>query len=248
MNLKKLLPVALALYCVSNNAYSDAIKAEGMKYGVTIESSRIIYPLNSRGVSVSVFNPQAYPILVNSRVLDEERKKTEQFFVTPPLFRLDAEQKYTLRVTHTGEGFPDDRESLFWYCSKGIPPKADDLWVDDNGTVKNEAQNIGITINVSIDNCIKLIVRPEKLERDSLTASKISWKIVDGKLIGYNPTSFYINLGKVMFNGEELRTDYIPPKGEKAFPLSRGTPKTGNVIWREIDDYGSLGAPLTKDI
>ncbi|EAX6859898.1 molecular chaperone [Salmonella enterica subsp. enterica serovar Muenchen] len=229
----------ITLLCLSANA--ETIKMDGLKYGVTIESSRVIYPLNGPGVSLSVVNPQNYPVLVQTRILTEEKGEAGPFFVTPPLFRLDAGQRHTLRVNQTGGNFPQDRESLLWACVKGIPPKADDLWADNNAVKEGEEKDIGIRLNISIDNCIKFIVRPEKITGNLADSARdILWTISDGALVAYNSSAFYMNIGKLSFNGVDFVPDYIPPRGQRRFRLKNTPPKSGTVSWNIIDDYGAF--------
>lgn len=224
------------------------IKVDTLKYGVVIEGSRIIYPSESTGSVLPVENPQAYPVLVQTKIYTEKKDKSAPFFVTPPLFRLDSGKRHSLRITKTADNFPPDKESLFWVCVKGIPPKADDLWAgkqDSTGT----NHDVGVLLNISIDNCIKLIVRPNKLEGNPLDyASRISWRKSGNELIGYNKSAFYINLSTVSFNGVRLTPDYIPPGGERKFLIEGKSADTGTVTWNVIDDYGAVSKDFSDKI
>lgn len=224
------------------------IKVDTLKYGVVIESSRIIYPSDSTGSVLPVENPQSYPVLVQTKVLTEKKDKSAPFFVTPPLFRLDSGKRYSLRITKTGDNFPQDKESLFWVCVKGIPPKADDLWADKKGSASSN-NDIGVMLNISIDNCIKLILRPDKLEGRPMDYAKlVSWRKSGNELVGYNKSAFYMNLGSVSFNGMKLTPDYIPPGGERRFLLESSVANTGTVTWNVIDDYGALSTDFSSKI
>ncbi|EAX6827628.1 molecular chaperone [Salmonella enterica] len=224
------------------------IKVDALKYGVVIESSRIIYPSDSTGSVLPVENPQSYPVLVQTKILTEQKDKSAPFFVSPPLFRLDSGKRYSLRITKTGDDFPQDKERLFWICVKGIPPKADDLWAEKKGHDSSN-KDIGVMLNISIDNCIKLILRPDKLEGRPLDyANQISWKKSGNELIGYNKSAFYMNLGSVSFNGMKLTPDYIPPGGERRFPLESSVANSGTVTWNVIDDYGAMSTDFSIKI
>jgi P pilus assembly chaperone PapD len=228
--------------------YAEEVKVDTLKYGVVIESSRVVYPSNSSGETLVVVNPQAYPILVQTKVVSESKDKKAPFFVTPPLFRLDSAQRYSLRITKTGN-IPEDKESLYWICVKGIPPKADDLWAKDMLDNTESHRGVGVKLNISIDNCIKLITRPGKINNNMLEhAGNIIWRR-DGKdLIASNNSLFYINIGSLEFNGIRLIPDYIPPKGERRFTLKDKVGSNGMVTWRVIDDYGALSKAYSKKI
>ncbi|WP_244220147.1 fimbria/pilus periplasmic chaperone [Yersinia pestis] len=115
----------------ANSAQPD-IKFASKEYGVTIGESRIIYPLDAAGVMVSVKNTKIIRFSFSLGSTTRIRKESEDpFVVTPPLFRLDAKQQNSLRIAQAGGVFPRDKESLKWLCVKGIPPKDEDIWVDD---------------------------------------------------------------------------------------------------------------------
>ncbi|ELQ0398904.1 molecular chaperone, partial [Salmonella enterica] len=52
--------------------------------GVSLGATRVIYPSDSKGVTLSVDNKAGYPFLIKSVVLDESTKKAAPFIVTPP--------------------------------------------------------------------------------------------------------------------------------------------------------------------
>lgn len=243
-----LLDLLIAM-SLTGTVNAGQIKVDTLKYGVVIEGSRIIYRSDSTGSVLPVENPQTYPVLVQTKVLTEKKDKSAPFFVSPPLFRLDSGKRYSLRIAKTGDSFPQDKESLFWVCVKGIPPKADDLWAgkQDNAGANRD---VGVLLNISIDNCIKLIVRPNKLEGNSLDhANQLLWRKSGNELIGYNKSAFYINLSTLSFNGVKLTPDYIPPGGERRFMLEgKGGDDTGTVTWNVIDDYGAVSKDFTNKI
>ncbi|TQN75904.1 UNVERIFIED_ORG: P pilus assembly chaperone PapD [Citrobacter freundii] len=230
------------------SANAEQIKVDTLKYGVVIEGSRVIYPSNSTGETLVVVNPQTYPVLVQTKILSENKDKKAPFFVTPPLFRLDGTQRYSLRITKTGE-VEENKESLYWACVKGIPPKADDLWAKDVNDNSQSNGGIGVKLNISIDNCIKLIVRPKNLKNNMLEhAENIVWHKSGKDLIARNNSSFYMNIGSLEFNGVKLTPSYIPPEGERRFTLNDKSDTKGVVAWSVIDDYGALSKTYSKKL
>ncbi|WP_348265609.1 fimbria/pilus periplasmic chaperone, partial [Salmonella enterica] len=47
-------------------------------------------------------------------VVDPKVTNNQAFIITPPLFRLDAGQKNSIRVIRSGAPLPADRESMYW--------------------------------------------------------------------------------------------------------------------------------------
>lgn len=245
---KTLLLNCVALSLVSNItcAAHPEVKLSGKQYGVILGESRVIYPLNSKGVSISVNNPQDYPVLIQARVLNENKTGTAPFIVTPPLFRLDSTQQSSLRIVQTETNFPNDKESLQWLCVKGIPPKNDDLWAGSAGGASAE---VGISLQIAIDNCIKMMLRPNGLKGNpSQFSGDIEWMVDRGKLTASNPTPYYMNLGKIKFGGKEVSPHFIPPKGKWTFDIPRGAGNQGSVAWQVINDQGGLGQEYSKKI
>ncbi|NJZ74395.1 fimbria/pilus periplasmic chaperone [Escherichia coli] len=241
--------VALGFITSTVSAAPSNISVSGKQYGVTLGESRVIYPLDSAGVMVSVNNPQEYPVLIQTRVLDEEKSAKAPFVVTPPLFRLDAKQRSSLRVTQTGGSFPHDKESLQWLCVKGIPPKDGDLWADGKKNEKNVDSSVGISLQIAIDNCIKLMVRPSELKGNpSQFAGELSWKVEGQKLIAENPTPFYMNLGKITFGGKDLPPHFVPPKAKWSFELPKGLSGQKDVSWQVINDQGGLSQTYSNNV
>ncbi|EIG9524946.1 molecular chaperone [Salmonella enterica] len=205
--------------------------------GVTLGGSRVIYPLSSRGEFLSVKNPQNFPILVKSSVLDEAQKKDAPFIITPPLFRLDGGQRNALSITRTGGDYPADRESVNWICVQGIPPSSDSEWASNN----SDKNKVSMSIQMITGSCIKLFVRPEKLSGNPVdVADKVSWKMTGKTITADNPTPFYMNVSSLTFNGAQLNMarSYIPPFTEEKIPLPSGAAGRGTLKWEVIGDYG----------
>ena len=241
---------ALSFISAVVNASSSNMAISSKQYGVTLGGSRVIYPLDANGVMVSVNNPQEYPVLIQARVLNENKSgEGTPFVVTPPLFRLDSKQQSSLRITQTGGSYPHDKESLLWLCVKGIPPKDSDLWAENHESKKSSVADVGVSLRIAIDNCIKFMVRPNELKGNpSQFAGELKWKIEGHKLIAENPTPFYMNLGKITFDGKDLQPHYIPPKDKWSFELPKVSSSKNGVTWQVINDQGGLGAEYNKDL
>lgn len=203
-------------------------------FSVKLGSTRLIYRPDSAGATLSVINPQDYPILVQSKVLAEDRKGAAPFLVTPPVFRLDANQQSRVRVVRTGGAEVTDRETLQWLCITGIPPKDDDVW----GSKKPAPGRATLEVSYRIQSCIKLMVRPSSLRASPMeTGNSLTFSREGGKLKISNPTPYYMTLRDLKVGSAAVRTtDYVPPMGSQTFELPAGA--AGEVQWKVVTDYG----------
>ncbi|EEE7362580.1 fimbria/pilus periplasmic chaperone [Salmonella enterica subsp. enterica serovar Berta] len=243
MNGLRLTVKAVCLACISYSALAsaaDAGNAGVRSSGVALGATRVIYPLNGNGVSLSVTNPQDIPVLVKSSVLDETMKKEAPFIITPPLFRLDGGQRNSLNITRTGGDYPADRESLNLICVQGIPPEPDSVWGGDEKQ-GSDKKKVSTSVQLIIGSCIRMFVRPESLTGNPVgVADKVSWKVTGKTLTAANPTPFYMNVSSLTFNGAKLKMarSYIPPFAEEKIALLSGAAAKGLLKWEVIGDYG----------
>lgn len=127
--------------------------------GIIIGGTRVIYPGDKREVSLQIENKDKMAYLVQSWV-DGSGKDKGTFIITPPLQRIEAGEKNTLRIVRMSEALPENRESLQWINIKAIPPVAGE-----------ESKN---TLQIAIKSRLKLIYRPSSLKGstpDDVTSS-----------------------------------------------------------------------------
>lgn len=210
------------------------IKQNTKSFELKLGATRLIYDPESTGTSLVVINTQDYPILVQSKVFNEDKKTAAPFIVTPPLFRLDGNKQSNLRIISTEETKIKDRETLQWLCVTGIPPKPGDEWA---GKVSPSDSTV-LNVQLSLTSCIKLYTRPSALDGKLTDAiSSINWKKDRDYIIAENASPFYINLSSVMVGGEKLSNiEYLSPFSSRSFPLPKTT--SGKVEWRAILDHG----------
>ncbi|HDZ9830140.1 TPA: fimbria/pilus periplasmic chaperone [Yersinia enterocolitica] len=217
------------------------------KFSVKVGETRAIYPLSSvKGISLSMVNPQDYPILVQTQIKDEDKHSSAPFVVTPPLFRLDAGMQGRVRVIRTGGNFPQDRESLQWLCLTGIPPKEGDMWDNSHHDNKKETQDVNLDVRLSISTCMKLLVRPDQLkQKPEDVAGELIWQRNGKQLQVNNPTPFYISFKSINLGGKDINLSsagentYVAPFGERSYALPMdmaGSPVEVN--WKIINDLG----------
>ncbi|MGK3144655.1 fimbrial biogenesis chaperone [Pantoea sp. C2G6] len=199
---------------------------------ISLGVTRVVFNEGSKDVTLFVRNSsKETPFLVQSWVSDPANsdKATDQFLLTPPLFRMGAGEENLLRIVDTSSSLPADRESLFRINVKAIPPAPD----------KDKAGN---TLQIALKTTIKLFYRPAFMKAMKLEdeVAKVSWRAAGDKVTLLNPTPFNIALTKVTFNGtQSVETQSgLPAKGE----LAVTAPKKGisDIEIEYINDYGGV--------
>lgn len=197
--------------------------------GILVGGTRVIYKGNEKEASVTVKNPDKSPYLIQTWLEDDNNQVKENMplTITPPLFKLNAEESNALRIVKTGE-LKQDQESVYWLNVKAIPASKPDA--------KNE-------LHISINTRIKLFYRPNSL--DSKQAAKayesLIFSVSNNTLTAKNPTPFYVSIGALTVNGIEIpNAGMVSPHGEIEWNI-KNTKAGSNVIsWAAINDYGSL--------
>jgi len=204
---------------------------------VVIGGTRVIYDASKKETSVSISNPtdagKSGVFLVQSWVELNDSGDRAPFIVTPPLFRINANQENILRIVRTGGTLPEDRESVFWLNVKAIPAA-------DEGS-----QNV---LQIVMKSRLKLFYRPAGLPGLPVEAYKqLSFSLNNGRLKVLNPTPYYITFYRLTAGGKEIKeANLVPPKGSVSYPLPQGG--DGKVVWRTINDYGGISDPETAQL
>lgn len=230
-------PVLYLAFCsMSALANNHAADINTRSFSVKLGSSRVIYNPFSNGESLTVTNPQNYPLLIQSKAFEEDKKTAAPFMVTPPIMRLDAQQSSQLRIVRTAGRFAPDRESLYFLCIKGIPPKADDLWAKN---VKNNGMKTGLNIQISVNNCIKLLVRPDDIAgHPDDPENKLHWEIKNNRLLAINKSPYFITISSLKADDLEIKKlKYVEPFSFREFEIPV-TKKINTLSWKIVNDYG----------
>ncbi len=217
-------------------AHEQKLNLNTKLFSVKLGATRVIYHAGTAGATLSVSNPQNYPVLVQSSVKAEDKRSPAPFLVMPPLFRLEANQQSQLRIVRTGGDMPADRETLQWVCVKTVPP--------ENEQSNTQANSATLDLNLSINDCEKLIFRPDAVKgTPEDVAGNLRWVETGNKLKVENPTPFYMNLSSVTVGGQPVtRLEYIPPFADKT--LNMPCSAHGDIEWRVITDLGGESHPF----
>lgn len=224
-------------FCViSFCAYSQEIQTTQKNFAIELSSSRVIFYGDKKSSSVSVLNPQSFPVLVQSVSLKEDLKTPGSYIITPPLFRLEAQQRSNILVRlMSKENFPEDRESMEWMCVKAVPPKDDDISTRAPASPE-------VILQLSLNTCNKVFYRPKTITESPISFySGLVWTIKDGHYFVKNEGPFYINFADVKHNGKSVSGfDIIPPFTEKKF--NRSNSMKGEIKWKVVTDTGGISS------
>ena len=153
--------------------------------GVNVGSTRVIYQSKEKEANLSLSNSgeDGVPYLIQSwvSVFDKPDESAEEFIITPPLFRLDANNQNLLRIIATNaQHLPKDKESLFFLNVKAIPAMSD----------KQRNQNV---LQIAVKTTIKLFYRPTDLKGTLPQAVEgLQWRAEGGKLSVHNPSGYNV--------------------------------------------------------
>lgn len=205
---------------------------------VVMTGSRVIYTSDAKSVDVQLRNNDNFPYVIQAWFDSGDNKSTPAtgkapFVVTPPTFRISANDGQVLRIFFTGgNSLPLDRESVFYFNFLQVPPG-------------NIAGDKGNQMVVLLKNRMKLFYRPASLKTntkkifDYLTFSNIS----SSGIRITNTSPYYISLSKVAVRNAVAKEapPMIAPFTTVDVALVEGK-TTGSAQGIEIglvNDYGS---------
>jgi len=199
---------------------------------VVPDRTRVIFNERSTSVSLVLSNQsKALPYLAQSWIEDATGRKNRNFIIAlPPLLRLEPTEQTQVRLAKqlSLNQLPRDRESLFYYNVREVPPKAD-------------KPN---TMQIAMQSKIKIFYRPKAIEiktGEVLPFDKVIVERTNEGLNFSNNTPYYITLGYIGMDGKSLF-----PQSESVMlsPFSKGGAKVKNLPAKfkigYIGDYGGL--------
>lgn len=203
--------------------------------GLLIGRTRVVYNSEKKEVSLPLSNmSDNNPYLIQSWIENSDGKTRGPFVVTPPLFRLNAKEENSLRISYTGGKLPQDKESVFYINVRAIP-----------STPKNDVNELKVVVKSRI----KLFYRPKNLTGAASDARKsLTFSRANGELQITNPSSYYVVFSYLTVGNSLLKDiDMIAP-GSKLTVKLPGNNSGNTVEWRTINDYGGDSAPIKKTL
>lgn len=216
----------------------------GMAEGLKLSQTRVIFYAESKSTTASIQNSSHRPYLIKAEVLNvpgQNEPDVVPFVVTPPLFRLEPDSQYTVRILPPGRiHLPDDRESAFYLSFLAIPP--------GNKPGKQDSAEVSARVSVGVQTLIKLFYRPTAL---SMTAREAQSRLVFytglDNVVMDNPTPYYLTLNTLTFKDKKIdlaKTGaMIAPFSQKTYSVSGNTETAAYTV---INDYGAVSRLYSK--
>lgn len=208
-----------------------AFAAEG---GISLSRTRVIFQSTDNAQTLTLQNHGSRPYLVQSAVVaTPQGHEPAPFLTTPPLFRLEALSKNTLRILRKGDvALPTDRESVFYFTAVAVPAMTPPKEKDDS--------SLAARISVGIQNTIKLFYRPVGLAMAPEEAEgRLTFHLQGGKVQVDNPTPYYLTFSSLAFDGTEINVrdsvSMIAPFSQVSYSVVGHVSKAQ---WSVINDYG----------
>ncbi|WP_455428403.1 fimbria/pilus periplasmic chaperone [Dryocola sp. LX212] len=210
------------------------LAVQSAQAAVALDRTRVIYNGADKSMTVNIQNRnQNLPYLAQSWVEDAHGKKiSSPMTALPPIQRLEPGAKSQIKIQGMEaalHALPQDRESLYYFNLREIPPKS-------------KKPN---TLQIALQTRIKMFYRPEAIavkktdkpaaESLTLTRSGDSYTIV-------NPTPYYITIinatkGISGQSPKSFKPVMVPPKSQA--PLNVGASAVGSApVLTYINDFG----------
>ena len=214
------------------------ISATGLA-AVNLDRTRLIYNAADKSTAITLTNEsKTLPYLAQSWVEDDKGKKADEMLIAlPPLQRIEAGDKGQVRIVKgvKSESLPTDRESLFYFNTREVPPKS-------------EKKNV---MQVAIQSRIKLFYRPQGIQRSSTDnpEQKITLQATGNQLTITNPTPYYITALAVKDGqGKKLKEvdgEMIAPFSDRKINVA-GLRLGERISLSYINDFGGVISMLYR--
>ncbi|EFK4582157.1 molecular chaperone [Escherichia coli] len=203
---------------------------------ISLDRTRAIFNGGEKSMALNVVNDnKQLPYLAQAWIENERQEKitTGPVIATPLVQRLEAGAKSMVRLTVTPDinKLPQDRESLFYFNLREIPPKSDK---------KNVLQ-------IALQTKIKLFYRPKAIEvkPNAVWQYQLILHKTNGGYRIENPTPYYVTV--IGFGGSEKEAKGAAFEAVMLAPKSAQSVTSGTYITpylSYINDYG--GRPVLQ--
>ncbi|ECC1659452.1 molecular chaperone [Salmonella enterica subsp. salamae] len=162
---------------------------------VSPDRTRIIFNETDKSVTIKLTNQsKTMPYLAQSWIEDKNSQKIRNYISPlPPLLRLEAGEQAQVRLTgqSTLKQLPADRESLFFYNMREIPPRTEQ---------KNAMQ-------LAMQSRLKLFWRPKAIvlkEGQAVPMDKVDISRTASGITIKNGTPYHVTVGYIGIDGKTL--------------------------------------------
>ncbi|MFK3659363.1 fimbria/pilus periplasmic chaperone [Scandinavium sp. NPDC088450] len=199
---------------------------------VSPDRTRIIFNETDKSITIKLINQsKTQPYLAQSWVEDNKGQKTRNYVSPlPPLLRLEPGEQSQVRLMGqpTLKQLPTDRETLFYYNMREIPPRT-------------QQKNV---MQLAMQSRLKLFWRPKAIvlkEGQAIAMDKVAISRTASGITVKNGTPYHITVGYIGIDGNTLfpgtKGFMIPPFEQNSSEI-KNIPATFQIGY--IGDYGGL--------
>lgn len=211
------------------------LAAQSSNAAIALDRTRVIFNGEEQSATLSITNQnKELPYLAQAWVEDAKGNKIDSpLTALPPLQRVEpgSPSQVKIQSTQAIHMLPQDKESLFYFNLREIPPKS---------SKPNSLQ-------IALQTRVKLFYRPEAIAipRDAQATpyqKKLTLTRQGDKYIANNPTPYYVTLvaASTSLNGEGLKAfNPIMVSPKSSTPLNISASTLGNTpVLTYINDFG----------
>lgn len=216
-------------------AIAGGLAAQQAQAAIALDRTRVVFDGGSKSLSLNISNEnKELPYLAQGWVEDETGKKIESpLMVLPPLQRVEPGEKSQVKVQATPKAasLPQDRETLYYFNLREIPPKSDKA----------------NTLQIALQTRVKLFYRPKALmptQNDYANPwqKKLTLTRQGGHYQVNNPTPYYVTLVGAAsgLKGKDVE-GFVPFMiAPKSSMVMKGSASSlgGNPVLTYINDFG----------
>lgn len=203
-------------------------------YGaVSMDRTRIIFDGSQKSISLNISNNnKQLPYLAQGWIENAEGQKIQSpLVVLPPVQRLEPGKSSQVKIEALPaiSTLPQDRESLFYFNLREIPPKTD-------------KPN---TLQIALQTRVKLFYRPKAIIPEKNGAQwqdKLSLEKQGDQYVVKNPTPYYVTIINATANakssdGKDFTPVMVSPFGQDTLGVSVNKLGTSPIL-TYINDFG----------
>lgn len=198
---------------------------------ISLDRTRIIFDGDNKSVSLNIRNDnKEMPYLAQSWIENEQQQKvTAPIIVLPPLQRIEPDTGGQVKLLKTPEAeqLPKDRESLFYFNLREVPPRTD----------------TSNTMQIALQTKIKLFYRPQEITpgRNIVWQERLLVSKASGGFHVENPTPYYVTIIDLQDVSDKKSESNFEPVMLAPFSSSTLEPEARNIkrpVISYINDYG----------
>ncbi|MGF7540212.1 fimbria/pilus periplasmic chaperone [Providencia rettgeri] len=200
---------------------------------VSMDRTRVIFDGSQKSISLNISNNnKQLPYLAQGWIENAEGQKIQSpLVVLPPVQRLEPGKSSQVKIEALPaiSALPQDRESLFYFNLREIPPKSD-------------KPN---TLQIALQTRVKLFYRPKAIipeKNGTPIQEKLTLDKQGDQFIVKNPTPYYVTIINATANakssdGKDFTPVMVPPFGQDNLGVSVSSLGSSPVL-TYINDYG----------